>query len=39
MNYLVDTEYLTWPLENKLAIVTQDRDFQRVRTFVDIRLL
>jgi|SRR5580698_9612273 predicted nucleic acid-binding protein len=26
-------------LENKLAIVTQDRDFQRVRTFVDIRLL
>jgi predicted nucleic acid-binding protein len=26
-------------LENKLAIVTQDRDFQRVRTVLDIRLL
>jgi uncharacterized protein len=25
--------------ENKLAIVTQDKDFQRVRNLVDIRLL
>jgi predicted nucleic acid-binding protein len=44
MNYLVDTNIFdayqfAVALENKLAIATQDKDFQRVRNLVDVRLL